>query len=314
MSSLNSVFEVQISALRRAEKGIAPQFNKVLDVLFGCTGKIIVTGIGKSGIIGRKISATLASTGSPSIFLNANEALHGDMGVMATGDVVLMLSKSGTTIELIKMLPRIQALKIKTLGIFGNPATRLAQQLDLVLDGSVESEGSPYNLAPMASTTVALVIGDALAAALMQKKGFGEQDFASNHPAGQLGRNLLLKAADIMHSGAKMPTASPSNTIKQAIITLTEKNLGGLCVVNESGVLCGFLTDGDIRKYLARADDLQKSVADIMTRNPVTLQPEMTLGQVLDIMESPVRQIYVAPVINPETSVALGIVRMHDIV
>ena len=307
------VFDAQIEALRRTKKQIESQFGPALALLQSCTGKIIVTGIGKSGIVGHKISATLASTGSPSVFLNANEALHGDMGVLATGDVVVMLSKSGTTVELIKMLPRIKMLGVKTLGIFGNTDTKLAGQLDVVLDGSVEHEGSPFNLAPMASTTVALVTGDALAAALMMAKELKESDFASNHPAGQLGKNLLLKASDIMHEGDKMPVALPHQTIKEAIIALTHKNLGGLCVVDGQGILQGFITDGDIRKYLSTEDDLQKPIEDIMTRKPITMQPDMTLGQVLDLMESPHRQIYVAPVTDAATGRALGVIRMHDI-
>ncbi len=307
------LFDIQAGALLRTRDKIAARLPGVLDILKNCSGKIIVTGVGKSGIIGHKISATLASTGSPSVFINANEALHGDLGVLAAGDAVLMVSKSGTTMELIKMLPRIKSANIPTVGIFGKIDTRLAQQLDLVLDASVESEGSPFNLAPMASTTVALVIGDCLAAALMQLKGLNQNDFASNHPAGQLGRNLLLKAGDIMHQGENMAVCQTENTIKEAIVILTRKNLGGLCVLDENGLLAGFLTDGDIRKYLSKADDLQVSVRLIMTQNPVCLDPGMSLAQVLDIMEGPEKQIYVAPVVDSESRKVLGILRMHDI-
>jgi arabinose-5-phosphate isomerase len=307
------LFDLQANAILSTRDKIALLLPQALEILKHCTGKIVVTGVGKSGIIGQKISATLASTGSPSVFINANEALHGDLGVISNGDVVLMLSKSGTTMELIKMLPKIKASKIPTLGIFGKTDTHLAQQLDLVLDASVVSEGSPFNLAPMASTTVALVIGDCLAAALMQVKGLDQNDFASNHPAGQLGRNLLLKAEDIMHKGENMAVCLPENSIKEAIVLLTKKNLGGLCVLDPDGFLQGFLTDGDIRKYLSQADDLHVSVREIMTRNPICLEPAMTLGQVLDIMERPGRQIYVAPVVDPNTQKAIGILRMHDI-
>lgn len=313
MNNLLHVFDVQIDALRRTQTRIAGPLPLALDILLACRGKIILTGIGKSGLIAHKISATLASTGSPSVFVNANEALHGDLGMIAAGDVVVMLSKSGTTAELIKMLPKIKAMGVPVIGIFGKTDTRLARQLDLVLDGSVEQEGSPFNLAPMASTTVALVIGDCLAALLMDRKGLKESDFAANHPAGQLGRNLLLKAADLMHEGDNMPQCLPSQTIKEAIMTLTRKNLGGLCVVNEAGLLEGFVTDGDIRKYLSVREDLQQSVSTIMTRQPISVWPEMTLGQVLDLMENPMRQIYVAPVVSPTDGKALGIIRMHDI-
>lgn len=313
MAVSTRVFDIQMAALQRTRQRIEANLPLALDLLLACKGKIIVTGIGKSGLIAHKISATLASTGSPSIFVNANEALHGDLGIISEGDVVVMLSKSGTTAELIKMLPKIKFLGVKSIGIFGKTDTRLAAQMDVILDGSVEEEGSPFNLAPMASTTVALVIGDCLAANLMEMKGLKESDFAFNHPAGQLGRNLLLKASDIMHEGPNMPTCLAEQSIKEAIVALTKKNLGGLCVVNVEGRLKGFVTDGDIRKYLSQHEDLQKPVSDIMTQNPIKAHPEMSLGQVLDLMENPSRQIYVAPVVSPETGMALGIIRMHDI-
>lgn len=312
MNPIDHVFETEIAALRRTQVGIQSTVNQALKILLACTGKVVVAGIGKSGIIGHKIAATLSSTGSPAVFLNANEALHGDMGILSRGDVAIMLSKSGTTPELIRMLPKINRLGIPTIGIFGNVGTALAQQLSVVLDASVQSEGSPFNLAPMSSTTVALVIGDALAAALMLAKNLNEANFAENHPAGQLGRNLLLKASDAMHMGDALPVALPRASIKEVIIALTKKNLGGLCVVNSNGMLEGFVTDGDIRKYLSAHDDLQAPVSGIMTRNPISIQPEMTLGQVLAILENPQRQIYVAPVVD-NTGKALGIIRMHDI-
>ena len=313
MSQLLNIFDTQIAALQRTKSLIGSQLESALEILKSCDGKIILTGIGKSGIIAHKISSTLASTGSPSVFINANEALHGDLGIISAGDVVIMLSKSGTTAELIKMLPKIKSKGIKTIGVFGKTDTRLASNLDLVIDASVEEEGSPFNLAPMASTTVSLVIGDALSSALMQSKGLNESDFASNHPAGQLGRNLLLKASDIMHEGDKMPVCRPENSIKEAIVNLTKKNLGGLCVVTENGEFAGYVTDGDIRKYLSTQDDLQTPVSEIMTRRPINATPEMTLAQLLDLMESPKRQIYVAPVLDPVSGKALGFVWMHDI-
>ena len=313
MSEFSYVFEAQIAALQRTKDLITKQLDQALNILKGCKGKIVVTGIGKSGIIARKISSTLASTGSPSVYINANEALHGDLGILSKGDVVIMLSKSGTTTELIQMLPKIRSQAIRAIGIFGKTETRLAESLDMVIDASVEEEGSPFNLAPMASTTVALVIGDALAAGLMVAKGLNESDFAVNHPAGQLGRNLLLKVEDIMHEGIKMPVCTPVNTIKEAIVILTKNNLGGLCVVAENGEFEGFVTDGDIRKYLSSNDDLQKPISEIMTVNPVFALPEMTLGKLLQLMENPDKLIYVAPVLKPNTRQAIGIVRMHDI-
>ncbi len=307
------VFECQITALRKAVSFLGASFEQTVEACLACKGKIIFCGVGKSGLIGRKIAATLSSTGSPAVFLNANEALHGDLGILGSNDVLVMISKSGTTSELLRILPKARSLGIPCIGIFGNLKTPLASRMDILLDASVEEEGSPFGLAPMASTTVALVLGDALAAALMSIRGLTEADFATNHPAGQLGKNLLLKAADVMHFGNQLPKIRPEQSIKEAVLELTRKNLGGLCVLDEKGLLAGFLTDGDIRKYLSKADDLQVSVRLIMTQNPVCLDPGMSLAQVLDIMEGPEKQIYVAPVVDSESRKVLGILRMHDI-
>ncbi len=317
---MKTLDEVIAAVAESASSGITTAFNrnaqnfaKVMPLLTKCTGKIIVCGVGKSGLIGHKIAATLSSTGSPALFLNANEALHGDLGILSAGDVVLMLSKSGTTPELLRILPKARQLGVPCIGIFGNIKTPLATQMDAFLDASVESEGGPLGLAPMTSTTVSLVLGDAIAAGLMTIRGTTEADFASNHPAGQLGKNLLLKAADVMHSGEQLPMIGANQTIKEAILVLTRKNLGGICVGDSDQQLQGFVTDGDVRKYLSENDNLQESVSSIMTRNPVCCNPEMSLGQVLNLMENPLRQIYVAPVTDPATGKILGVIRMHDI-
>jgi arabinose-5-phosphate isomerase len=317
MKTLN---EVIAAVAESASSGITTAFNrnaenfaKVMPLLTKCTGKIIVCGVGKSGLIGHKIAATLSSTGSPALFLNANEALHGDLGILSEDDVVLMLSKSGTTPELLRILPKARQLGVPCIGIFGNLKTPLATQMDAFLDASVESEGGPLGLAPMTSTTVSLVLGDAIAAGLMAIRGTTEADFAANHPAGQLGKNLLLKAADVMHSGEQLPIISPTQSIKEAILVLTRKNLGGICVGDSDQQLQGFVTDGDVRKYLSENDNLQEPVSSIMTRNPVCCSPEMSLGQVLNLMENPMRQIYVAPVTESSSGKILGVIRMHDI-
>lgn len=301
------------SGIKTAFNRNAENFAKVMPLLTKCTGKIIVCGVGKSGLIGHKIAATLSSTGSPALFLNANEALHGDLGILSAGDAVLMLSKSGTTPELLRILPKARQLGVPCIGIFGNLKTPLAMQMDAFLDASVESEGGPLGLAPMTSTTVSLVLGDAIAAGLMAIRGTTEADFAANHPAGQLGKNLLLKAADVMHSGEQLPIISPKQSIKEAILVLTRKNLGGICVGDSDQQLQGFVTDGDVRKYLSENDNLQEPVSSIMTRNPVCCSPEMSLGQVLNLMENPLRQIYVAPVTESSSGKILGVIRMHDI-
>jgi arabinose-5-phosphate isomerase len=313
LSIASSVFESQIRALKKASALLGKPFENAVNQLLGCRGKIVLCGVGKSGLIGAKIAATLSSTGSPAIFLNANEALHGDLGILAEGDVLLMISKSGTTPELLRILPKARLLGIPCIGIFGNLKTPLAARLDVLLDGSIEDEGSPFGLAPMASTTVAMVLGDAIAAALMRAKGKTEADFASNHPAGQLGKNLLLKAEDVMHSGANLPRIGPEQSIKEAVLELTRKNLGGICVCREDMELMGFVTDGDIRKFLSSNDNLGEAVSAIMTHNPICCSPDMSLGQVLNLMENPGRQIYVAPVKDMHSGKVLGIIRMHDI-
>ena len=308
-----AVFESQIRALSKTGENAGQAFEVAVELMLACRGKIVLCGVGKSGLIGAKIAATLSSTGSPALFLNANEALHGDLGILGKEDVLVMISKSGTTPELLRILPKARSLGIPCIGIFGNMKTPLAGRMDVLLDASVEEEGSPFGLAPMASTTVALVMGDALAAALMTLRGLSAADFAANHPAGQLGKNLLLCAADVMHAGQALPRIGPEQSIREAVLELTRLNLGGICICGSEMELLGFVTDGDIRKYISANDDLQAKVNEIMTINPVCCHPEMSLAQVLNLMENPGRQIYVAPVTDPQSGKALGIIRMHDI-
>ena len=318
LDSANEVFDLEIEALQKAKQQISTTFEKAVELILSSKGKIVVTGVGKSGIIAHKISATFASTGTPSVFLNASEALHGDLGMVAKGDIVIMLSKSGTTIELVKMLPTLHKVGAKTIGIFSNIDTRLAQNLDLHLVATVEREACPLNLAPMSSTTVSLVIGDALAAALMKARNFKESDFAVFHPAGQLGRNLLLTAADVMHSKENLPIVSAQNSLKEVVIVMTKYNLGAVCVcsINENNSqnnnLEGIITDGDVRRFLTHSDTLTAKAEEIMTKNPISLNPKMRLSEVLSVMENKQKQIYVAPVIDEDNN-CLGIVRMHDI-
>lgn len=307
----NEVFDLEIDALRKAKQQISTTFDKAVELILSSKGKIVVTGVGKSGIIAHKISATFASTGTSSVFLNASEALHGDLGMVSKGDIVIMLSKSGTTIELVKMLPTLHKVGAKTIGIFSNTETRLAKNLDLLLDATVEREACPLNLAPMSSTTVSLVIGDALAAALIKARNFKDTDFAVFHPAGQLGRNLLLTAADVMHTKENLPIVSAQNSLKEVVIIMTKYNLGAVCVC-ENQKLEGIITDGDVRRFLTHSDTLTVKAEEIMTKNPISLSPTLRLSEVLNIMENKKRQIYVAPVVD-ENNNCLGIVRMHDI-
>ncbi|MCC5944208.1 MAG: KpsF/GutQ family sugar-phosphate isomerase [Bernardetiaceae bacterium] len=303
-------FEAQMQALVQALGQIAPLFDKTINTLLTTEGKVVVTGVGKSGIIAHKISATLASTGTPSVYLNASEALHGDLGMVSQGDAILMLSKSGTTLELMRMLPTLEKIGVQTIGIFGNTNTNLAQNLDICLDASIEREACPLNLAPMSSTTVALVIGDAIAATLMKARNFRSDDFALFHPAGQLGRNLLLRVSDVMHKNKAK--AKPEDSLKTLLINMTQHNLGAVCICDKHNKLMGIITDGDVRRALIQNPDLDMKATMLMTRNPTCLSPNMKLAEVMSIMENPQKQIYIAPVID-EDEQYLGLVRMHDI-
>lgn len=305
------LFRKQIGALERTLSRLEPAFSDAVEVIRHGKGKVVVTGVGKSGLIAHKIAATLASTGTPAVFLNASEALHGDLGMVSAGDVVLMLSKSGTTIELVKMLPTLEKVGAQTIGIFGNTTTRLAKALHVVLDGSVEEEGGLHDLAPMSSTTVALVVGDALAETLMHLRSFQPEDFALFHPAGQLGRNLLLTTADVMHRGEALPQCRRDDSLKKVLVEMTRKNLGAVCICDEKQHLEGIITDGDVRRWFSQTETLSVQAAALMTPHPVSLSPEMKLAEAIAIMENPRRQIYVAPVV--EDGKCLGLVRMHDI-
>ena len=306
-----ALFEKQINALKRSLQQLAPTFDAAVELIHDSSGKVVVTGVGKSGLIAHKIAATLASTGTPSVFLNASEALHGDLGMVSEGDVVLMLSKSGTTIELIKMLPTLDKVGAKTIGILGNTTTRLAASLNVVLDGSVTEEGGMHNLAPMSSTTVALVTGDALAEALMQARQFQPEEFALFHPAGQLGRNLLLTAADVMHRDAALPRCHRTDSLKTVLVEMTQKNLGAVCVCDAENRLEGIITDGDVRRWFSQNEQLSARAEALMTPDPVCLQPDIKLAEAITVMENPERQIYVLPVVK--NGICLGLLRMHDI-
>lgn len=307
------VFETAGAALRATAEACAVDFPAAVDLLAGCCGKVVTTGVGKSGLAARKIAATLASTGCPAFFLNASDALHGDLGMVGAGDVVVMASNSAATHELVKMLPVLKRVGAGTVGLFGRTNTDLARGLDVVLPVVAESEGCPLSLAPMASIAATLVLGDALAAALMERRAFTVEDFALRHPAGILGRRLVLTAADVMHAGDELPAVPPDAGFREVVAELTRSNLGGLCVVEAADSrLAGFISDGDVRRALMRDDPFSLTAVDLMTVDPVCVAPGQRLGELLDLMETPKRRIYVVPVVDSEKR-ALGLVRMHDI-
>ncbi len=298
-------------SLGRFRAAAEDDVRKAAGLILESEGKVVVTGVGKSGIIGHKTAATLASTGTPAVFLNAAEALHGDMGVVCPGDVVLLVSNSGETEELLRMLPSLRTIGVRTIGLLGRPGSSLASHLDLVIPIEIGEEGDALNLAPMCSTALALVAGDALAATLQAERGFGEQDFAVLHPGGVLGRRLLLNAADVMHLRAKVAVLEKSASLDGIVTALTKFPLGLGCVLDDEDRILGVITDGDVRRavmeksYEARADSL-------MTTTPVTVVGHERLSRVLEIMEDPQRKVYAVPVVDEEGRLQ-GVVRMHDV-
>jgi len=308
-------FQVEIDALQRTKNKLDENFIRAVKLL-ATSNKVIVSGIGKSGIIGQKISATLSSTGVTSVFLHPVEALHGDIGMVQPKDVAILISKSGNTEELIKLIPYLKMQNAKMIAIVGNTDSHLASHSDIVIDASVETEACPFNLAPTASTTTTLAIGDALAVCLMIERKFTLQNFSKLHPLGQIGRTTNLCVKDVMKKINDIPILSPKANFKDAIIAMTEKPLGCLCVTNLDNKLLGIITDGDIRRLLKQAtildDILNIELHKIITSKPVTITTDATLVEALALMENRKNQISVLPVISANKLV--GLVRIHDVV
>ena len=314
LKEAHRIFDAEIAGIERAKAALSASFDQAVDCILQAQGKVVVAGIGKSGIIGHKIAATLASTGTSAVYLNAGEALHGDLGVVNRDDVVLMLSNSAATTELAHMLPSIKQIGAKMIGLFGKSDTALAKACDVLLDASIEQEACPLGLAPMTSSTVALVIGDALASALMQARGFRPDDFAVYHPGGSLGRRLLLCVRDVMHAveGAQAPVVAPDISLKDALAVMSASNLGGV-IISEDGRIRGVFTDGDLRRHILQGCTLEAPIREVMTPDPVSVTASMRLGEVLDLMEATNRKIYFVPVSTDEGQLC-GALRMHDIV
>lgn len=277
-------------------------------------GRIVVTGIGKSGKIAQKISATFSSTGSPATYLHATEALHGDLGMVTPADAVLALSHTGNTEELVRLLPALKGLGVPIIGIGGNAGSQLAQACNLWLDGSVDHEACPHNLAPTASTTLALAIGDALAVSLMKLRGFEASDFARNHPGGAIGRRLHLKVGDIMQDATRLPLLAPDTPIEQVIEASSRHNLGAVLITGPDSRLLGIITDGDLRRALKHKDRFfQLTAGEVMTAKPVTISADALAYDALEKMEKRTSQIKELPVVDSQLRV-LGLVRIHDLV
>ncbi|SDF72370.1 KpsF/GutQ family sugar-phosphate isomerase [Sporolituus thermophilus] len=308
------VLEAEAEAIRSLIPRINGEFTEAVKMILACKGRVIVTGMGKSGLIGKKIAATLASTGTPAFFLHPAEGIHGDLGMVTSEDIVLAISNSGETNEIIGILPSIRRIGARIIAMTGRPASTLGKNSDLVLDVAVEKEACPLGLAPTASTTATLALGDALAVALLSERKFTPEDFAIFHPGGSLGRKLLLTVENVMHSGDDNPVVTQDKTVKEALFVITAKGLGATSVVDEDGRLLGIITDGDIRRGLEKGHDfLDKPVTALMTRTPRTITKDKLAAQALNMMEkNKPRPITVLPVVD-ETYRAIGMIHLTDL-
>jgi len=305
------VLETEAAAILALVGRVDARFDAAVRLLRNCRGRVIVTGMGKSGIICRKIAATFTSTGTPAFFLHPAEATHGDLGVLQADDVVVALSYSGETDEILRLLETIRRLGARLIAITGVPGSSLAQAADVAIDCSVTEEACPMNLVPTASTTASLAIGDALAMTLLVEKGFKQEDFASLHPGGKLGRRLM-RVESLMHGGAQRPLVHADTPMHDVIYEMSSKGLGMTCVVDGGDALLGIITDGDLRRHMGRAPGvLQLTASDVMTRGPVAIPPATLGAEALHIMES--RKITSLVVVDGSTNRVTGVVHLHDL-
>jgi len=311
LDTARRVLRIEAQAIQDAMARLDGTFERAVRFLFACKGRVAVTGMGKSGIVARKISATLSSTGTPSFFLHPAEALHGDLGMLAAGDVLLAVSYGGETREIVALLDALKRMEVKLVALTGNAKSTIAQASEIVLDVSVNEEACSLNLAPTASTTVAMAVGDALAVSLLEKRDFRHDDFAALHPAGSLGKRLL-RVEKAMHSGEKLPSVTPETPMAQAFHEMSAKKLGMTTVLNADGTLAGILTDGDLRRLMEKHGGavVDMKLADCMTRNPQTVGPDVLASEALTLMEK--RRITCVIVIDSQRRV-LGVVHLHDL-
>ena len=309
------VLKLEAEAILDLIPRIDSHFDAAVEMILDCQGRVVMTGMGKSGIIAHKISATLASTGTPSFYLHPAEGIHGDLGMVTADDVVIAMSNSGETGEVLNILPSLRRIGAKLIAMVGNPESTLAKNSDIILNVGVKREACPLGLAPTSSTTAALAFGDALALALMGKHHFTSKQFAVFHPGGSLGRKLLLTVTDIMHTGNENPVVKGNTTVTEALFVITDKGLGAVSVVDEDEVMIGLLTDGDIRRGLSKGVDfLKRPVTELMTANPKFITKDKLAAQALHIMESHTpKPITVLPVIDAERHV-IGLLHMTDLV
>lgn len=309
LETAKRTFSLEIEALQALENKLDDQFERACTTLLSCKGRVIITGMGKSGHIGNKIAATLASTGTPAFFVHPGEASHGDMGMITGGDVVIALSNSGEVPEIITLLPLLKRLGVPLIGMSGNPLSTLGKTSDIHLFCGVEQEACPLNLAPTSSTTAALVMGDALAIALLEARGFTAEDFAFSHPGGSLGRKLLLKVDDIMRTGDQIPVVSPTTSISDALMVMTQKSMG-MVTIQQLNELEGIFTDGDLRRAIDSGVDFNSTtIESVMHRNPQTIAIGQLAAQALFVME----EKSITSLVVLDKNDVIGVVHLHDI-
>jgi arabinose-5-phosphate isomerase len=312
LETARRVLRIEAQAIQDVLARLDASFDRAVEVLFACKGRVVVTGMGKSGLIGRKISGTLSSTGTPSFFLHPAEALHGDLGMLARGDALLAISYGGETQEILNLLETLKRLEIAIVTLTGNPKSTLAEASDVALDVSVKEEACSLNLAPTASTTVAMAIGDALAISLLEKRGFCPDDFAALHPAGRLG-NKLLRVEHLMHSGDALPRVAPDTAMPAVFHEMSAKKLGMTTVTTPEGKLAGILTDGDLRRLMEKhgGATLAMTAGDCMVRTPQTIGPKLLASEALNLMEK--KKITSVVVVDPASQKVVGVVHLHDL-
>lgn len=306
------VLEIEAHAVLALTEKLNKDFEKAVEAIFKSRGRVVVTGMGKSGLVGKKIAATLASTGTPAFFLHPAEAIHGDLGMVTSDDVVIAISNSGDTEEIVLLMPFLKRFNVTLISMTGNPASVLSREADLNIDVSVREEACPLGIVPTASTAAAMAMGDALAVALLQKRGFREEDFALFHPGGSLGKKLFIKVKDLMHSGDALPVVSPDMSMTDAVMVISSKRLGMTTVAGRDNKLLGILTDGDIRRGIQKGGKafFDMKAGDVMSRDPKTISEEELAAKALSIMES---HSITSLVVSDEEGRPKGIIHLHDI-
>lgn len=312
IDAAKKVLTIEALSIQELKDRINEDFIRAVEIIHNSKGRVVITGIGKSGLVGRKIAATLASTGTPSFFMHPAEASHGDLGMVTEDDVVIAISNSGETDEILRLIPYLKYFNVKIIALTGNPQSTLAKQADVVLDVSVKEEACPFGFIPTASTTVTMAMGDAIAVALIMRNGFKKEDFAVFHPGGSLGRRMLTKVKDLMHTGEEVPVAYPDTLMLDAVLEISSKRLGVVVIVDENKRILGIITDGDVRRGVQRwgKELFELKASQIMTKNPKTINEEELAAVALSTMQ---KYSITSLVVPANDGTLKGLIHIHDI-